>query len=75
VFSQGKPIKSNIIDNESAKMSSSHGVIQGYKAVAVVDQKHQIVVDAQVFGDGHEARRLPEVLDSVEKTLLPDNVQ
>jgi hypothetical protein len=59
VFSQGKPIKSNIIDNESAKMSSSHGVIQGYKAVAVVDQKHQIVVDAQVFGDGHEARRLP----------------
>ncbi len=69
IGSQGKPVKSNIIDNESAKMPSSHGVIQGYNAVAVVDEKHQIVVDAQVFGDGHEARRLPEVLDSVEKTF------
>lgn len=26
----GKPIKSNITDNESAKMKTSHGVIQGY---------------------------------------------
>lgn len=69
IGSQGKPVKSNIIDNESAKMPSSHGVIQGYNAVAVVDEKHQVVVDAQVFGDGHEARHLPEVLDSVEKTF------
>jgi transposase len=69
IGSQGKPVKSNIIDNESAKMPSSHGVIQGYNALAVVDEKHQIVVDAQVFGDGHEAWHLREVLDSVEKTF------
>ena len=25
----GKPVKSNITDNESAKMKTSHGVIQG----------------------------------------------
>jgi len=30
----GKPIKSNITDNESAKMKTSHGVIQGYDGVA-----------------------------------------
>jgi hypothetical protein len=26
----GKPVKSNLTDNDSAKMASSHGVIQGY---------------------------------------------
>jgi hypothetical protein len=40
----GKPIKSNITDNESAKMKTSHGVIQGYNGVAVVDDKHQVIV-------------------------------
>jgi len=49
---QGKPVKSNITDNESAKLVSSHGVIQGYNGIATVDAKHQIVVDAQAFGDG-----------------------
>ena len=34
----GKPIKSNITDNESAKMKTSHGVIQGYDGVTVVDE-------------------------------------
>lgn len=40
----GKPIKSNITDNESAKMKTSHGVIQGYDGVAVVDSKHQVII-------------------------------
>jgi len=35
----GKPRKSNITDNESAKMKSAHGVIQGYDGVATVDAK------------------------------------
>jgi len=32
----GRPIKSNITDNESAKMKTSNGVIQGYDGVAAV---------------------------------------
>ena len=40
----GKPIKSNIVDNESAKMSTGHGVIQGYNGIAAVDDKHHVVV-------------------------------
>ena len=33
----GKPKKSNITDNDSAKMQTSHGVIQGYDGVTAVD--------------------------------------
>ena len=50
----GKPLKSNITDNESAKMKTSHGVIQGYDGVAVVDGKHQVVVHAEAFGVAQE---------------------
>lgn len=50
----GKPIKSNIIDNESAKMKTSHGVIQGYDGVTTVDAKHQVIVHAEAFGQGQE---------------------
>lgn len=47
-----KEVKSNITDNQSAKMLTSKGVHQGYNGVAAVDKKHQIVVDAQAFGVG-----------------------
>ena len=68
IGTQGKPVKSNITDNESAKMPSSHGVIQGYNGIAAVDEKHQIIVDAQAFGDGHEAKHLSQIVESIEKT-------
>ena len=44
VGASGRVRKSNITDPESAKMKTSKGVIQGYTGVAVVDDKHQIVV-------------------------------
>jgi len=50
----GKPRKSNITDNDSAKMKTSHGVIQGYDGVAAVDSKHQIVVHAEAYGQPQE---------------------
>jgi len=50
----GKPIKSNITDNESAKMKTSNGVIQGYNGVAATDSKHQVVVHAEAFGVAQE---------------------
>ena len=31
-------------------MKSSHGAIQGYDGVAVVDAKHQLIVAAEAFG-------------------------
>jgi hypothetical protein len=45
-------VKSNITDNESAKMTTSKGTVQGYNGIAAVDKKHQIIIDAQAFGAG-----------------------
>ena len=36
----GKEISSNLTDNESAKMKTSHGVIQGYNSQAPVSYTH-----------------------------------
>ena len=47
--SDGKEIQSNVVDNESVKMPSSHGVIQGYNAQALVDSKHQVILAAEAF--------------------------
>jgi transposase len=47
--SDGKEIQSNVIDNGSVKMPSSHGVIQGYNAQALVDSKHQVILAAEAF--------------------------
>lgn len=61
-----KEVKSNITDNESAKMTTSKGTIQGYNGVATVDKKHQIIVDAQAFGAGQEHHALKPVLNGVK---------
>ena len=57
--------KSNRTDNESAKMATSKGVIQGYTGVATVDEQHQIVIDAQAHGTGSEQELLLIVVDAV----------
>jgi transposase len=44
----------NITDPESAKMKTSHGVIQGYTGVAAVDDREQVIVYAEAFGEGQE---------------------
>ena len=61
-----KEVKSNITDNESAKMTTSKGTIQGYTGVAAVDKKHQIIVDAQAFGEGQEHHVLQPVLKAIQ---------
>lgn len=61
-----KEVKSNITDNESGKMKTSKGTIQGYNGVAAVDKKHQIIVDAQAFGEAQEHHTLKPVLDAIK---------
>jgi transposase len=58
--------KSNRTDNESAKMATGKGVIQGYTGVAVVDEKHQIIVSAQAHGVGQEQELLVPAVEAVE---------
>ena len=65
----GKPVKSNITDNESAKMKTSKGVIQGYDGVTVVDDKHQVIVHAEAFGKGQEHDLLKPMLDGTRENF------
>jgi transposase len=70
-----KEIKSNITDNDSAKMTTSKGTLQGYNGVATVDKKHQIIVDAQAFGHGQEHHTLKPVLESLEARYRKLNIR
>lgn len=65
----GKPIKSNITDNESAKMKTSKGVIQGYDGLAVVDAKHQIVVHAEAYGAPQEQDLLLPMIEGTKENF------
>jgi len=68
---KGAVRKSNRTDNESAKMATSKGVIQGYTAVAAVDEKHQIIVEAQAHGVGQEQELLVPVIDALKAQATP----
>lgn len=66
--------KSNRTDNESAKMATSKGVLQGYTGVAAVDSAHQIIVDAQAHGTGSEQELLLPVVTAVHALRTPDTL-
>ena len=63
---------SNRTDNDSAKMATAKGVVQGYTGVATVDAAHQIVVDAQAHGTGSEQELLLPVIDASSAQRRPD---
>jgi len=66
---RGKEVQSNVTDNESAKMISSHGVVQGYNANAVVDDKAQVVVHPEAFGEGEDGRHMAPMLEGAKERL------
>ena len=63
--------KSNRTDNDSAKMATDKGVIQGYTGVAAVDSAHQIIVEAQAHGSGSEQALLIPVVEAM-RDLIED---
>lgn len=65
----GKEVQSNITDNESSKMVSSHGMIQGYNANALVDEKRQIIIHAEAFGAGQDREHITPMLEGAKKKL------
>jgi transposase len=66
---QGREIKSNITDNESATMVTSHGTIQGYNGQAMVDSKNQVIVHGEAFGDGQDHYHVPPMLDGAKENM------
>ncbi len=63
---KGQELKSNVTDNDSAKMATSKGVIQGYSAQAAVDASHQVIVAADVTGSGSEQSMLLPMIEQTE---------
>jgi transposase len=69
IGSSGKELKSNVTDNDSAMMLTSHGTIQGYNGQVLVDDKHQISVHAQAFGSGQDAKHLEPMVDGAKANM------
>ena len=64
-----KEVQSNITDNDSAKMQTSHGAIQGANGVAIGDSKNQIIMQAEAFGQGSEQSVLEPCIEDLQATL------
>jgi len=71
---RGKEIQSNITDNESAKMKTSNGFIQGYNGLAMADAKNQIIINAEAYGSNNESKFLPEFIESSKENLLEKEI-
>jgi len=71
---KGQELKDNVTDPDSAKMATSKGVIQGYAAQAVVDDRHQVIVAAQAIGSGSEQQALLPLVDATESLRGPQTL-
>ena len=67
-----KEVQSNITDNDSTKMTTSKGTIQGYNCQTVADEKHQIVVATEAFGVGQDQSLLKPMVEKIKENLGED---
>lgn len=67
-----KEVQSNITDNDSTKMKTSNGVIQGYNCQTASDEKHQIVIATEAFGIGQDQSLLQPMVDNIRNNLGQD---
>jgi hypothetical protein len=65
----GREKQSNITDNDSATMMTSHGVVQGYNSQAPIDGKHQVIVHGEAFGNGQDHGHVPPMLEGTRANL------
>jgi hypothetical protein len=71
--SKGREVKSNITDPDSAKMTTSKGTIQGYNGIAINDDKHQIILQAQTFWAVGEQQTLQPSVEQLKQQLTTLN--
>jgi len=62
-----KELKSNVTDNDSVKMATMHGTIQGYNGQALVDDKHQIIVHGEASGKGQDYKHVITMIDGAKE--------
>jgi len=65
----GRERQSNITDNDSATMMTSHGVVQGYNGQGLIDAKHQVIVHGEAFGNGQDHGHIPPMLTGALENL------
>ena len=65
----GQEVQGNITDNESARIKSSHGYIQGYNGVAIADSGNQVIIAAEAVGSGSESGCFVQMLNELETNM------
>ena len=76
ISSSGTKVQSNISDPDSAKLKASTGEVkQGYNAIATVDDKHQIIVDARAIGTSNERDAVKPMIKRVREVFGEDNLK
>ena len=71
---QGKELKDNVTDPDSAKMATGKGIVQGYAAQAAVDSAHQVIIAADVIGSGSEQQALLPMIEATDLIREPDTL-
>ena len=64
---KGQELKSNVTDNDSAKIGGPRGAIQGYAAQAAVDGKHQVIVAEDVTQETNDKQQAVPMLEQVKE--------
>lgn len=64
-----REVQSNITDNDSAKMTTSKGTIQGYNCQTASDEKHQIIIATDCFGTGPDQTLLQPMVEKIKDNL------
>ena len=67
-----KEVMSNVTDNDSTKMTTSKGTIQGYNCQTASDELHQIVIYAEATGVGSDQSALKPMIEGIRKNLSQD---
>lgn len=65
-------VQSNITDNESCKMTTSNGTIQGVNCQTAADERHQIIVASEVYGVGQDQSLLQPMVENIRESLGSD---
>jgi hypothetical protein len=66
---RGYEIKSNVTDNDSEKMYTSHGTIQGYNGQALVDDKFHVIVHAEAMSKGQDRDHILPMIDGARENM------
>jgi len=64
-----REVQSNVTDNDSCRMHTSHGTLQGYNAQALVDSRHQVIVHGEAMGAGQDYRHAGPMLEGAAENL------